>query len=107
MDLAFRLPSIILPSRPARRLPWPKGDELRAKGVEVTDVVKYHDWAKSIYFRDPNGLSLEYCCMVRNFTEQDAMKQESFTVPRAALELGNATSAAVTEAQSGRGRRRA
>ena len=83
-----------------------KRDELRAKGVEVTDVVD-HDWAKSIYFRDPNGLSLEYCCMVRNLTEQDAMKQESFTVPRAALELGNATSAAVTEAQSGRGRRRA
>ena len=35
-----------------------KRDELRAKGVDVTEIVD-HAWAKSIYFRDPNGLSLE------------------------------------------------
>src|ERR1700752_2243850 len=29
-----------------------KRDELRAKGVEVTDIVD-HLWSKSIYFRDP------------------------------------------------------
>jgi catechol 2,3-dioxygenase-like lactoylglutathione lyase family enzyme len=65
-----------------------KRDELRAKGVEVTDVVD-HGWAKSIYFKDPNGLSLEYCCLMRNFTEDDATMQDRFTIPRAALELGN------------------
>jgi len=66
-----------------------KRDELRAKGVEVTDIVD-HAWAKSIYFKDPNGLSLEYYCVVRNFTKDDAMMQERFAVPRAALELSNA-----------------
>ena len=39
-------------------------DEMRnaliARGVEVSDVVD-HDWAKSIYFKDPNGIQLEYC----------------------------------------------
>src|SRR5260221_9814935 len=79
-----------------------KRDELRAKGVEVTDITD-HDWARSIYFKDPNGLSLEYCCVVRNLTEDDATMQERFTVQRAALELGNATSAEVSEAQSVRG----
>jgi catechol-2,3-dioxygenase len=42
-----------------------KRDELRAKGVEVTDVVD-HGLSRSIYFRDPNGLQLEYCCAMRN-----------------------------------------
>src|SRR5215471_11387609 len=83
-----------------------KRDELRAKGVEVTDVVD-HEWAKSIYFTDPNGLSLEYCCVVRKLTADDATMQERCTVPRAALELGNATSAEVSKAQSVRGKRRA
>jgi glyoxylase I family protein len=41
-----------------------KRDELRAKGVEVTEVVD-HGWSKSIYFKDPNGMSLEYCCFTR------------------------------------------
>jgi hypothetical protein len=38
-----------------------KRAELIAKGVRVTPVVD-HDWARSIYFKDPNGLLLEYCC---------------------------------------------
>src|SRR5215470_9605856 len=73
-----------------------KRDELRAKGVEVTDIVD-HGWSKSIYFKDPNGLSLEYCCVVRELTEDDARMQERFTMRRAALELTNATSAEVSE----------
>jgi catechol 2,3-dioxygenase-like lactoylglutathione lyase family enzyme len=81
-----------------------KRDELRAKGVAVTDIVDHH-WAKSIYFKHPNGLSLEYCCMVRDLTDDDATAKGSFTIGRAALELGNATSAEVSEAQSGRHRR--
>jgi catechol 2,3-dioxygenase-like lactoylglutathione lyase family enzyme len=83
-----------------------KRDELHAKGVEVTDIVDHH-WSKSIYFRDPNGLSLEYCCLVRNLTEDDATMQELYSVPRAALELTNATSAEVSAAQSARGKLRA
>ena len=67
-----------------------KRDELRAKGVEVTDVVD-HGSAKSIYFKDPNGLSLEYCCFVRNLTKDDATMQERFTVSRAALDLSSAS----------------
>jgi len=67
-----------------------KRDELRAKGVEVTDVVD-HGFAKSIYFKDPNGLSLEYCCFLRNLTKDDATMQERFTLPRAALEMTNAS----------------
>jgi catechol 2,3-dioxygenase-like lactoylglutathione lyase family enzyme len=65
-----------------------KRDELRSKGVEVTDVVD-HRWCKSIYFKDPNDLSLEYCCMMRSLTKDDATMQERFTVPRAALEFSN------------------
>lgn len=38
-----------------------KRNELLEKGVEVTAVVD-HRWCKSIYFRDPNGLQLEFCC---------------------------------------------
>jgi catechol 2,3-dioxygenase-like lactoylglutathione lyase family enzyme len=65
-----------------------KRAELRAKGVEVTDIVD-HGWSKSIYFKDPNGLSLEYCCMMRSLNKDDATMQERFTLPRAALEFSN------------------
>jgi catechol-2,3-dioxygenase len=56
-----------------------KRSELRAKGVEVTDIVD-HGWSKSIYFKDPNGLSVEYCCFVRNLTQHDARMQERLTM---------------------------
>src|SRR6266567_1886719 len=54
-----------------------KRRELIAKGVEVTDVVD-HDWAKSIYFKDPNGLQLEFCCFTRNLNANDARMQDRF-----------------------------
>jgi catechol 2,3-dioxygenase-like lactoylglutathione lyase family enzyme len=60
-----------------------KRDELRAKGVDVTEVMD-HGWASSIYFRDPNGVTLEYCCATRDLREEDAAMKE-FTLPRAAL----------------------
>jgi len=82
-----------------------KRDELRAKRVEVTDLVD-HGMAKSIYFKDPNGLSLEYCCFTRDLTRDDAIMRERFTVSRAALELTNATSAEVSAAQSPRNQSR-
>ena len=39
-----------------------KRNELIAKGVDVTDVVD-HDWAKSIYFKDPNGLQFPHATL--------------------------------------------
>ena len=56
-----------------------KRAELIAKGIEVTDVVD-HDWAKSIYFKDPNGLQLEFCCFTRNLNANDAHMQDRFEV---------------------------
>ena len=57
-----------------------KRTELRAKGVQVSDIV-HHDAAQSIYFRDPNNISLEYCCMTRDMgTEDDIRMQERFTL---------------------------
>jgi len=82
-----------------------KRDQLRVNGVEVTDIVA-HGWSKSIYFKDPNRLSLEYCYAVRNLTKNDAIMQERFTIRRAALALRNATSAEVSEAQSRPGNHR-
>ena len=76
-----------------------KRNALRVKGVETTDIVD-HGWAQSIYFRDPNGMSLEYCCTVRNLTEDDAKMQERFTIPRGALELNDTLSARVSASRS-------
>ena len=62
-------------------------NELIARGVEVTDVVD-HDWARSIYFKDPNGLQLEYCYFSRNLNDNDARMQDRFemTVKRLGLD---------------------
>jgi catechol 2,3-dioxygenase-like lactoylglutathione lyase family enzyme len=48
--------------------------ELIGKGVKVTPVVD-HEWAKSIYFKDPNNIMLEYCCYTRDLNEDDARMQ--------------------------------
>ena len=66
-----------------------KRDELRAKGVKTTDIVD-HGWARSIYFKDPNGISLEYCCIVGGRSDGGEMMRGQFTVPRGALELNDA-----------------
>src|SRR5215813_13394063 len=60
-------------------------DELRAKGLTVSDIVD-HGWAKSIYFRDPNGVSLEFCCQTRDLRADDAVMEERGTIPLAALD---------------------
>jgi catechol-2,3-dioxygenase len=64
-----------------------KRDELRARGIDVTDVVD-HDWAKSIYFKDPNGVQLEYCCFTRVLNADDARMQDraEISVRRLGLE---------------------
>ena len=63
-----------------------KRDELCGKGVETTEIVD-HGWARSIYFKDPNGISLEYCCIVGELPDGDEMMHGQFTLPLAALEL--------------------
>jgi catechol-2,3-dioxygenase len=63
-----------------------KREELMAKGVKVSEVVD-HDWAKSIYFKDPNGMQLEYCCLTREFNENDSLMQDRFSVSINALGL--------------------
>jgi catechol 2,3-dioxygenase-like lactoylglutathione lyase family enzyme len=54
-----------------------KRAELIAKGVKVTPVVD-HEWAKSIYFKDPNGLLLEYSYLTREFNADDGVMQPRF-----------------------------
>jgi catechol 2,3-dioxygenase-like lactoylglutathione lyase family enzyme len=38
--------------------------DLADKGIEVSSVVD-HGWCKSIYFKDPNDLQLEFCCLTQ------------------------------------------
>lgn len=47
-----------------------KRAELAGYGIDVTPVVD-HEWCRSIYFNDPNGLLLEYCTTVREFNDDD------------------------------------
>jgi catechol 2,3-dioxygenase-like lactoylglutathione lyase family enzyme len=56
-----------------------KRAELMAKGVRVTPIVD-HEWMKSIYFKDPNGLLLEYACWTRELGDDDARMQVRFKV---------------------------
>jgi hypothetical protein len=56
------------------------------KGVSVSEVVD-HDWAKSIYFKDPNGVQLEFCCLTRDFVDDDGVMQERFQASIRALGL--------------------
>jgi catechol 2,3-dioxygenase-like lactoylglutathione lyase family enzyme len=51
-----------------------KRAELIAKGVKVTPVVD-HEWMRSIYFKDPNGIMLEYAWMCRQLGPEDAVMQ--------------------------------
>ena len=52
-----------------------KRAELLARGVAVTQVVD-HEWMKSIYFRDPNGLMLEFACTTRRLGNEDDTKMQ-------------------------------
>jgi catechol 2,3-dioxygenase-like lactoylglutathione lyase family enzyme len=54
-----------------------KRAELIGKGVAVTPIVD-HEWAKSIYFKDPNGLLLEFSYLTRAFNEDDGVLQPRF-----------------------------
>ena len=67
-----------------------KRNELIAKGIDVTDVVD-HDWAKSIYFKDPNGLQLEFCCFTRNLNDDYGRMQDRFSMSVRRLGLEEVT----------------
>jgi catechol 2,3-dioxygenase-like lactoylglutathione lyase family enzyme len=69
-----------LPSLEAKR------QELVAKGVKVSPVVD-HDWAKSIYFKDPNGIQLEFCTLTRSFTAEDAIMKVRFAASLKGLNM--------------------
>jgi catechol 2,3-dioxygenase-like lactoylglutathione lyase family enzyme len=60
-----------------------KRAELIAKGVAVTPVVD-HGWAHSIYFKDPNGLLLEYACPTCDVHAPDFPRESRFGVSLAA-----------------------
>jgi catechol 2,3-dioxygenase-like lactoylglutathione lyase family enzyme len=63
---AFEVPSVA--ALEAKRA------ELIAKGVKVTPVVD-HEWMRSIYFKDPNGLMLEYAVQTRPLLADDGVMQ--------------------------------
>jgi catechol 2,3-dioxygenase-like lactoylglutathione lyase family enzyme len=51
---------------------------LISHGVEVRGPVDHEGWSRSIYFRDPNGLQLEVCHMLRAFVADDAIPRVRF-----------------------------
>jgi catechol 2,3-dioxygenase-like lactoylglutathione lyase family enzyme len=51
---------------------------LVSHGVDVNGPVDHEGWSKSIYFRDPNGLQLEVCHMLRSFGPDDAIPRVRF-----------------------------
>ncbi|MGH7894125.1 MAG: VOC family protein [Candidatus Binatia bacterium] len=44
-----------------------------AKGVKVSPIVDHDGWMESIYFKDPNGLMLEYAWQSRQLGADDAV----------------------------------
>jgi hypothetical protein len=73
-------------------------DKLRAKGIAVTEVVNHSDrpglaqylpaepnedtFIRSIYFQDPDGITLEFACWGRPLTEADVVHK-----PKTAADL--------------------
>jgi len=57
--------------------------DLIGKGVRVSPVVD-HEWARSIYFEDPNGLLLEYACGTCDIHADDFPRESRFPASFAA-----------------------
>jgi catechol 2,3-dioxygenase-like lactoylglutathione lyase family enzyme len=49
---------------------WDAWDDLKENGVKSMWALD-HDFCKSIYFRDPDGILLEFACWVRPLDERD------------------------------------
>jgi catechol 2,3-dioxygenase-like lactoylglutathione lyase family enzyme len=60
---------------------------LEAKGVKVRGPEDHEGWCNSIYFTDPNGLQLEFCCLARKLDADDARPQVRFRVSREGKKL--------------------
>jgi catechol 2,3-dioxygenase-like lactoylglutathione lyase family enzyme len=43
---------------------------LKSHGIDVTTIIDLGH-AKSVFFFDPNGIQLEFCCQIRPFNESD------------------------------------
>jgi catechol 2,3-dioxygenase-like lactoylglutathione lyase family enzyme len=52
---------------------------LEDQGVDVSAIIDL-GYAKAIFFFDPNGIQLEFCCQIRPFDESDLHKQSEVTV---------------------------
>jgi catechol 2,3-dioxygenase-like lactoylglutathione lyase family enzyme len=48
-----------------------KRRDLISRGLQGASPIVDHDFCKSFYFRDPNGLQLEYAATSRPFTDSD------------------------------------
>ena len=81
-----------------------KRDQLRRQGPRGHRHRLTTAGAKSIYFKDPNGLSLEYCCLVRDLTEDDAVMQERGTIPLARLGFKTVPGADLSRVPPARGK---
>jgi catechol 2,3-dioxygenase-like lactoylglutathione lyase family enzyme len=68
---SFKSPS--LEALEARR------QDLTNRGVDVSDVIDL-GYAKAIFFFDPNGIQLEFCCQLRPFDDSDLRKESEVTV---------------------------
>jgi catechol 2,3-dioxygenase-like lactoylglutathione lyase family enzyme len=55
---------------------------LEGAGIKVRGIVDHEGWCQSIYFKDPNGLQLEYCCLTRTFDADDALPQVRFRIDK-------------------------
>jgi catechol 2,3-dioxygenase-like lactoylglutathione lyase family enzyme len=65
-----------------------KRQELEAKGVPVSKQLVDLEWVRSFSLYDPvNGISLEFCCQVRELTPEDAIEKVRFTTDRARLDM--------------------
>lgn len=68
---AFKVPS--LAELESRR------SSLESQGIEVSAIIDLGH-AKAIFFFDPNGIQLEFCCQVRPFNESDLHQQSEVTI---------------------------
>ncbi len=61
--------------------------DLEAKGVEVSDVIN-HFFCKSIYFKDPNGIHLEFSVYTAPCTKEEPFLQDPDPTPATRAHLG-------------------
>ena len=52
---------------------------LESQGIDVSAIIDL-EYAKAIFFFDPNGIQLEFCCQIRPFHESDLHKQSDVSV---------------------------